>query len=42
VSRELPAGRIEHDEIVASTVHLREIDAHAPKNSRIISARHDP
>jgi hypothetical protein len=32
----LPGGRIEHNEIVASPVHLREIDAHAPKNSRIM------
>jgi len=35
-------GRIEHNEIVAGTVHLREIDAHAAKNSRIIPVRHGP
>ena len=27
----LPGGRIEHDEIVTRPVHLREIDAHAPR-----------
>ena len=25
--------RIEHDEVVADAVHLREIDAHGPENS---------
>jgi hypothetical protein len=38
----LSGERIEHDEIVAGPVHLREIDAHAAKDSRIIPVRHGP
>jgi hypothetical protein len=40
--RSLPGRQIEHNKIVAGPVHLREIDAHVAKNSRIIPERHDP
>jgi hypothetical protein len=38
----LPGGQIEHNKIVSGPVHLGEVDAHAPKNSRIIPVRHGP